>query len=357
MTGWRISPPNRPILSCLRLLRWLNLLNPTKPSFWRRYLNLMGSGHYDSSVTYCAITRADTTGASLMRHAADVTSGRVEAAVHPSLDPKRLNREGLNIRESRDNADHPTSRPVVVIFDTTSSMRHVPEACVRQLPDLMDKLKQHAFLPDPQILFGAINDATTYPVAALEIGQFESGNQMDGVITNILSSQGGGGGSSQESYELAAYYLARHTELDSLEKRKEKGYLFIIGDEKPYSFVSKEEVKQWIGDTIQANIPTADIFDELKEKFIVFWIFPRQAQNGNSTAIHNHIKELVGQNFILLPDTKNLCDTIVTAIAIHEGWEADAVAKALAADTKAATHAAEVDALAAAADTRPLDDL
>ena len=37
-----------------------------------------------------------------------------------------------------------------------------------------------------------------------------------------------------ESYELAMYFMARHTALDCHEKRGKRGYLFIIGDEMAY---------------------------------------------------------------------------------------------------------------------------
>lgn len=35
-------------------------------------------------------------------------------------------------------------------------------------------------------------------------------------------------GREKESYELAAYFLARHTATDAWEKRGQRGYVFII---------------------------------------------------------------------------------------------------------------------------------
>jgi hypothetical protein len=98
------------------------------------------------------------------------------------------------VLHSRDNSTQPNSLAIAVIFDTTGSMRRIPEIFVEKLPDLMDLLLKKGYVPEPQILFGAVNDATTDPVAALEIGQFESGNQMDDVLTNILLQGGGGNG-------------------------------------------------------------------------------------------------------------------------------------------------------------------
>jgi len=37
------------------------------------------------------------------------------------------------------------------------------------------------------------------------------------------------------------YFMARKTAIDCLEKRKQRGYLFIIGDEMPYRVVRRRE--------------------------------------------------------------------------------------------------------------------
>ena len=58
-------------------------------------------------------------------------------------------------------------------------------------------------------MFGAIGDATC-DRAPLQVGQFESDNRMDDDLGRILL-EGGGGGQKTESYELAMYFMARHT--------------------------------------------------------------------------------------------------------------------------------------------------
>lgn len=44
-----------------------------------------------------------------------------------------------------------------------------------------------------------------------------------------------------ESYELAMYFMARHTSIDCYEKRGKRGYLFMIGDELAYPKVKRHE--------------------------------------------------------------------------------------------------------------------
>ena len=64
---------------------------------------------------------------------------------------------------------------------------------------------------------------------------------MDDDLGRILL-EGGGGGQKTESYELALYFMARHTATDCFERRGRRGYLFIIGDEMAYPRVKPAEV-------------------------------------------------------------------------------------------------------------------
>jgi len=289
----------------------------------------MGFSHYDATITRSYISSRTAAGVSVMDHAVAVNEGRAENEAHPTLDMRIPNRAGRIIRESLDSEAHPNSLPIAVCLDTTGSMSTIPSKVVLQLPKLMDLLIKAKYVSDPHILFGAVNDATTYPAAALEVGQFESGNQMDGCLTNILVSQGGGGGTQCESYELIMFVLARLTELDSLKKRNKKGYCFILGDEKPYSFVSKLEVKEWIGIDIEADIPTTTILEELKQKFNVYWLFPSNAQNSRDRGVKAHLQGLFGQNLIMLKDEETICTTIAATIAINEGRDPRTVTEEL----------------------------
>ena len=139
--------------------------------------------------------------------------------VDPALDPK-----GLKMRESRDSDAHPDSNAIMVMFDVTGSMGSIPAhfASDKQaLPALMALLTSKGYIPDPQILFGAIGDANS-DSTPFQIGQFESGNEMDDWLTKIFL-EGNGGGQNHESYELAYYAATRHTSIDCFEKRNKKG--------------------------------------------------------------------------------------------------------------------------------------
>jgi hypothetical protein len=55
--------------------------------------------------------------------------------------------------------------------------------------------------------------------------------------------EGGGGSGCEESYELAAYFYARHVDT----KRAELPFFFITGDEFMYSSVSSNQIDKIFG--------------------------------------------------------------------------------------------------------------
>ena len=156
----------------------------------------MGSGRWSTDVYDAAARFRAASGASAFAY-----SDSGAARVHPSLDPF-----GVSMRESRDSAEHPQSVAIAVLFDVTGSMRRVPRALQGKLPQLLGLLLRKGYVAHPQIMFGAIGDATC-DRAPLQVGQFESDNRMDDDLGRILL-EGGGGGQKTESYELALYFMA-----------------------------------------------------------------------------------------------------------------------------------------------------
>jgi hypothetical protein len=221
------------------------------------------------------------------------------------------------VRESRDSADHPDSLSIAVIFDVTGSMGSVPRVLQTKLGALMRVLVQKGYVQHPQILFGAVGDAYCDSVP-LQIGQFESGLEMDDDLGKIYL-EGGGGGQVHETYELGIYFMARHTSIDCWEKRRKKGYLFTIGDEKPYEVVRRQQVNNLIGDPILANIPVATIMAEVQERYEHFHIIPTNTSHGRSAEVQNRWKALLGERVLILEEESAVCETIALAIGLCEG--------------------------------------
>lgn len=237
------------------------------------------------------------------------------AQVHDQMNPFG------KTRESRDSADHPESLAIAVLFDVTGSMGTVPRVLQTKLGSLMRVLIQKGFVEHPQILFGAVGDAYCDRVP-LQIGQFESGLEMDDDLGKIYI-EGGGGGQTHETYELGVYFVARHTAIDCYEKRGHKGYLFTIGDEKPYDVVRRQQVAEHIGDKLERDIPVEQIVRELERRYEYFHIIPANTSHGSSADVQGRWRALLGERVLLLDDETAVCETIALAIGLCEGTVID----------------------------------
>lgn len=221
------------------------------------------------------------------------------------------------IRESRDSAKHPHSLAIAVAFDVTGSMGNVPRVLQTRLGALMHTLIQKGYVAHPQILFGAVGDAYSDRVP-LQIGQFESGLEMDDDLGKLFL-EGGGGGQVHESYELAVYFFARHTSIDCYERRGHKGYLFTIGDEKPYALVRAQQVREHIGDELERDLPIERVIAEIQERYEYFHIIPTNTSHGRSAEVQERWRELLGERVLLLEEEAAVCETIALAIGLCEG--------------------------------------
>jgi len=273
----------------------------------------MGTGRwstdlYDEHNRYKAASGKSTFDYSDTLH----NSSRDAWRVHASLNPL-----GVKFRESRDSAEHPNATAIAVMFDVTGSMGAVPVTLQQKLPQLLGLLLRKNYVSDPQILFGALGDATCDRIP-LQVGQFESDNRMDENLENIFL-EGGGGGQQTESYELGMYFIARHTAIDCWEKHGRKGYLFLIGDEMAYARVSHSEVRHLIADGLEVDIPLAEMVRELRQRYHVFYLLPKAASYGGDKTILKFWRNLLGQNVLELEDSETVCETIALAIGMMEG--------------------------------------
>ncbi|GAA4901440.1 hypothetical protein LX16_0423 [Stackebrandtia albiflava] len=272
----------------------------------------MGSGRWSTDVYTAAASYRAKTGASAFAYTDDMRHvPRADWKVHDSLNPK-----SVTVRESRDSDEHPTSQAISVLFDVTGSMGSVPRILQEKLPGLFGLLLRKGYVAHPQIMFGGVGDATC-DRAPLQVGQFESDNRMDDDLGNILL-EGGGGGQMTESYELAMYFMARHTSMDCLEKRGRRGYLFLIGDELAYGKVKAAEIRDVIGDDVREDIPLTQIVSELQRAFEVYYIIPEGAYHARDPKLIEFWRSLFGQNVILLDDLSAACETIAVTIGLAE---------------------------------------
>ncbi|MEI6292004.1 MAG: VWA domain-containing protein [Chloroflexota bacterium] len=261
----------------------------------------MGNGNY-----------SHTAHEALLRGRADLPAQKVfkQEICHPLMNPK-----GVLLRESRDGADHPQSLGIVFALDVTGSMGDIPKLmAVQQLPNFMKTLMD-CRIEDPQLLFMAVGDAIS-DNAPLQVGQFESTAELMDQWLTWSYLEGGGGGSGQESYELGLYFLAMHSEMDCMVKRKKRGYLFMTGDEVPYPKLSKHVVDWVIGDNLDDDLEVEEIVAEVQKSFNPFFIIPDLAR---AKRCERRWRDLLGDNVICLESPVDVCYVSAGAILLSEG--------------------------------------
>jgi hypothetical protein len=256
-----------------------------------------------------------------------------ERRIHTDVNPL-----GVRFRESRDSVEHPTSLAIAVLLDVTGSMRDVPRTVQQSLSTLFGTLLRgvdgQPLVAHPQILIGAIGDANC-DSAPLQIGQFESGNEVDDDLSKLWL-EGCGGGQNCESYELAMYFMARHTAIDCHERRRHPGYLFICGDEHAYPRVNPAQVRNVIGDDISEPIDTTAIVRELQQKYTTYFVKLGGTSYFDSSALQAHWAGLLGEERVLsLRNPQAISATIATTVCVAEATvDYDALLNTIPADMR-----------------------
>jgi len=233
---------------------------------------------------------------------------------HPLMNP-----HGVRVRESRDSDEHPESLGIVFALDVTGSMGDIPILlATKELPKFM-KVLTSCSIRDPQVLFLAVGDANS-DSAPLQVGQFETTAElMDQWLTRTFLERGGGG-SGEESYELALYFLAQHTEMDCYVKRGRRGYLFMTGDENPYPIVSRHLVDTLIGDRLDDDLKIGEVIAELQKTFVPFFLIPDRQRRGHCERIW---RSLLGDHVLCMDAPEDVCHVSAGALLIAEGLVQD----------------------------------
>lgn len=254
---------------------------------------------------------------SFAAHAA-LTAGRAHKAgtevfnqtqCHPLMNPK-----GIKVRECRDSPDHPDSLGIAFALDVTGSMGDIPHLlATKELPNFM-KLLTACGVAHPQLMFMAIGDATS-DHAALQVGQFESTAELMDQWLTWSYLEGGGGGSGEESYDLAFYIAAQHTDMDNWVKRKKKGYLFLTGDELPYPAVSRHQIEALVGEKLDEDIPLEEVIAAAAETYHVFFLIPDLERRRRCEA---RWRELLGEYAICMESPADTCAVAAGIVGLTE---------------------------------------
>lgn len=225
-----------------------------------------------------------------------------------------MNPHGINVRESRDSAEHPESVSIVLALDVTGSMGSIPHHLVKEgLPTIMGRIIQSG-TKDPQLLFLAVGDHEC-DRSPLQVGQFESSDELlDKWLTDVYL-EGGGGGNMGESYLLAWYFAAFHTAIDCFEKRKQKGFLFTIGDELTLPEIPASALQKIMGTGQHQAWSAVELLDKARQKYHVFHLHIRETSSGSRKEVMDGWKQLMGDQFIILEHHEDVSKVIPELIA------------------------------------------
>jgi hypothetical protein len=219
-----------------------------------------------------------------------------------------------------DKLETQSTCPLVIVCDVTGSMGEWPAVIFSKLPYLDHEARTEYLGPDVEISFAAAGDAFSdqYP---LQARPFAKGKDLKTRLEELVI-EGNGGGSTQESYELAALYYARRTEMPNANKP----IIIFIGDESPYDGIDATKAKALAGVKVQDSLTTKQVFEELKNRFEVYFI---QKPYGNSSfnsrdvttdRVHKDWAKLVGEDHIAqLPEAQRVVDVIFGILAAESG--------------------------------------
>lgn len=259
--------------------------------------------------TYDAQTRAVT--ANLNNYASNslndnFTQNKI-GAIHESMKPQK-------IREARDSNVHPNTVPICLFLDVTGSMSNIPQMFIADgLPTLMTTLEDLG-VKDAAVLFGGVGDHISDSVP-LQAGQFESGNeQLDSWLTKLYLERNGGGNGG-ESYPVAWQFVDKYTVTDAWEKRKEKGFIFTIGDEKfhdDYDMRGHKKIYESASFQESPTVSAKQLLEQVSERYDVYHLHINHGAYSKSEFAK--WKDLLGENAIEVSDYKEIPKIMASTI-------------------------------------------
>ncbi len=208
-------------------------------------------------------------------------------SLSPVLDPKNV------VRECCDSEEHPNTIPVILALDVTGSMGNTAVEVAKKLNEIMTNLYEE--VSDVQFMIMGIGDLYC-DVAPIQASQFESDIRIAEQLDKIYF-EFGGGGNAYESYTTAWYFGLNHCKLDCWNRGK-KGIIITMGDEEINPYLPHEALTRSVGDTLQGNIETKDLYEKVCEKFNVYHIDVNHGSRYWEKDVDESWKKVLGQHYI-----------------------------------------------------------
>lgn len=220
--------------------------------------------------------------------------------IQPELDPMNVTRECC------DSDEHPNTIPVILALDVTGSMGKTAVMVASKLNEVITKLFDT--VADVEFCVMGIGDLS-YDYAPIQISQFESDIRIAEQLDKVYF-EGGGGGNSHESYTAAWYMGLNHTKLDCW-KRGKKGIIITMGDEPMNPYLPHRQLTKVVGDTLQADVETKDLYERVIDKFDVYHL----AVDGGNENSYKYHKEWIAKTWGQYLDDEHFSVTTIDGIA------------------------------------------
>ncbi len=215
---------------------------------------------------------------------------------------ERFNPCFIQMRDSRDSEEHPHSTPIIIGLDVTGSMGYLSaEIAKNGLNETMMKIYSEKPVEDPQMMFAAIGDVVDH--APLQVTHFESDIRIAEQLLALWLE--GAGGDGPEDYPLLWYFAAKHTYTDAFARRREKGFIFTIGDADCHEGISAKNIKK-IFDDEEKGYTSRELAEKALEKYELFHIdlhgSTAYPQNNLRAALPGRLIKLHKDQLSALPD-------------------------------------------------------
>jgi hypothetical protein len=189
-------------------------------------------------------------------------------------------------------------------------MGSIPDHLVKHSFPVIMRDIMNAGIADPQILFLGVGDHTC-DKAPLQVGQFESSDDLLNKWLTGLWLEGGGGANVGESYCLP-WYFSKNTATDHYEKRGKKGVLITIGDEPVLKNVTMRELDTILGGQNQ-SMTAAEMLEMAEKKYEVFHIHMCNTRAGATAEFQNGWKQLMGER-VKFAESKEAVEGLIVDI-------------------------------------------
>lgn len=225
-------------------------------------------------------------------------------------------------RECCDTEEHPNTMPVILALDVTGSMGDTAVEVAKRLNVIMTELYEK--VQDVEFCIMGIGDLA-YDSAPIQMSQFESDIRIAEHLDKIYF-EGGGGGNDYESYTAAWYMGVRHTKLDCWD-RGQKGIIITMGDEPLNPYLPKGALSRAIGDDLQADIETSELYDEVSAKYDIYHlaISDTSSYRWHKPKINSTWNEFLDGDHFKTVSLDALASTIVDIIANNAGSKNETV--------------------------------